>query len=104
MLIPVVGKYVEDWGQGAEGRQRYLASGCRYRGHGCQATSAATTRNIARLVRSSRGLIRNQKKLREAIADAEDDIRNRMGRTNLPCPELAMIPVWPSHQTPVHRS
>ena len=70
-----------------------------------RATSAATTRNIARLVRSSRGLIRNRlKKLRDAIADAEDDIRNRMGRTNLPCPELAMIPVWPSHQTPVHRS
>ena len=105
MLIPVVGKYVVKIGAkalkvGKDISLRAADSAVTV----ARATSAATTRNIARLARSSRGLIRNRlKKLRDAIADAEDDIRNRMGRTNLPCPELAMLPSA-SHQTPVHRS
>ena len=106
LLIPVVGKYIVQIGSKAlkvgKDISLWVADSAITV---ARATSAATTRNIARLARSSRGLIRNRlKKLRDAIADAEDDIRNRMGRTNLPCPELAMIPVWPGHQTPAHRS
>ena len=105
MLIPVVGKYVVKIGAkalkvGKDISLQVADTAVTV----ARATSAATTRNIARLVRSSwRPYPQPSQKLREAIADAEDDIRNRMG-TNLPCPELAMIPVWPSHQTPVHRS